>query len=136
MEAGGTCYRGVQAITRFSAFLQTVSINEPGQVDRQVLERYLADLASAMTGKSGRSHRGYIGQLAIFLREIRQHQWDPPLPPTAMILLPWQRIWRTSKFITILPPSCSTFCATVSHIWPGPYFGYMNCSIRDVSVSF
>ena len=84
-EAGGTCYRGVQAITRLSAFLQAAGITEPGQADRQVLERYLADLAAAMTGRSGRSHRGHIGQLGTFLRDIRHHQWDPPLPPTAMI---------------------------------------------------
>ena len=85
MGAGGTCYRGVQAITRLSEFLQAAGITEPGQVDRQILERYLAGLASAMTGRSGRSHRGYIGQIATFLRDIRHHQWDPPLPPTAMI---------------------------------------------------
>ena len=85
MGAGGTCYRGVQAITRLSAFLQTAGITEPGQVHRQVLERYLAGLASAMTGRSGRSHRGHIGQIGTFLRDIRHHQWDPPLPPTAMI---------------------------------------------------
>ncbi|HEY5986938.1 MAG TPA: tyrosine-type recombinase/integrase [Streptosporangiaceae bacterium] len=85
MEAGGTCYRGVQAITRFSVFLRAAGITEPGQADRQVLERYLADLASAMTGRSGRSHRGHIGQIGTFLRDIRHHQWDPPLPPTAMI---------------------------------------------------
>jgi hypothetical protein len=63
IEAGGTCYRSVQAITRLSAFLHSAGIAEPGQVDRRVLERYLADLAAAMTGKSGRSHRGHIGQL-------------------------------------------------------------------------
>jgi integrase len=85
MEAGGTCYRGVQAITLLSAFLGTAGITEPGQADRQVLERYLANLAAAMTGRSGRSHRGHIGQLATFLRDIRHHQWEPVLPPTAMI---------------------------------------------------
>jgi hypothetical protein len=34
IEAGGTCYRGVRAVTRFSVFLQAAGIAEPGQVDR------------------------------------------------------------------------------------------------------
>jgi integrase len=85
VAAGGACYRGVQAITRLSGFFQAAGITEPGQVDRGVLERYLADLASAMAGMSKRTHREHVGQIGVFLRDTRRHQWEPPLPPTAMI---------------------------------------------------
>ena len=79
----GTCYKGVQAVTCFSVFLQAAGITEPGQIDRGVLERYLADLHHALAGRV--IHRKHIGQLATFLRDIRHHQWDPSLPPTTMI---------------------------------------------------
>jgi hypothetical protein len=47
-----------------------------------------------------------------------------------------QWIAPTLKPVTISPPIWMTFRATVSHICPGPNFGYRNCSISEVSVSF
>jgi integrase len=82
MDAG-SCYKGVQALTRFSVFLQAEGITGTEQIDRGVLERYLADLHRALAGRV--IHRKQIGQLSIFLRDIRHHQQDTSLPPDAMI---------------------------------------------------
>ena len=46
--------------------------------------------------------------------------------------------WRTSttfaSVITVAPFASHRF-STVSHSWPGPYFGYQNSSISEVSTS-
>jgi integrase len=73
------CYRGVQAITRFAAFLAGAGITRTGQISRDVLERYLADLSGDLTGR-----RDHVGQVSLFLRDIRRHQWDTSLQATAM----------------------------------------------------
>ena len=73
------CYGGVQAITRFAAFLATAQVTAAGQISRDVLERYLADLSGDLAGK-----RDHVGQVSLFLRDIRRHQWDTCLPATAM----------------------------------------------------
>ncbi len=39
----------------------------------------------------------------------------------------------TRAFLRMAPPSAVTRPATVSHICPGPSFGYLNRSISDVS---
>ena len=78
-----TCYRGVRALTRLSGFLAAAGVTGAGGISRDVLERYLADLAAAMAGK--RDHRDHIGQVATFLRDIRRHQWDTSLPASAVI---------------------------------------------------
>ena len=54
-----------------------------GGISRDVLERYLAALAAEMAGK--RDHRDHSGQVSTFLRDIRRHQWDASLPPSAVI---------------------------------------------------
>ena len=46
-----TCYRGVRALTRISGFLAAAGVAGPGGISRDVLERYLADLAAAMAGR-------------------------------------------------------------------------------------
>ena len=73
------CYRGVQAITRFAAFLAAAGITGAAQINRDVLERYLADLSGDLAGK-----RDHVGQVSLFLRDIRRHQWDARLPAGAM----------------------------------------------------
>jgi integrase len=78
-----TCYRGVRALTRISMFLTAAGVTGAGGISRNVLERYLADLAAAMTGR--RDHRDHIGQLSTFLRDVRRHQWDTALPASAVI---------------------------------------------------
>jgi integrase len=80
--SAGACYQGVQAVTRFGAFLDQAGVPEPGQVSREVLERYLAVLQSELAGK--RTHRSYIGLLNTFLQAVRRHGWDASLPPSAM----------------------------------------------------
>ena len=78
-----TCYHGVRALTRLSGFLAAAGVTALSGITRDVLERYLADLAPAMAGKE--AHHHHIGQIATFLRDIRRHQWDTSLPVSAQI---------------------------------------------------
>ena len=78
-----TCYRGVSALTRFSGFLADTGVIAADAINRDVLERYLADLAAAMASR--REHRDHVGQVATFLRDIRRHQWDTSLPASAAV---------------------------------------------------
>ena len=80
--SAGACYHGVQAVTRFSAFLGQAGIREARQVDREALERYLAALHAELAGK--RIHRAHIGLVNTFLQAVRRHGWDASLPPSAM----------------------------------------------------
>jgi len=76
--------RGVNVINRFARFLAAphVGVDALAGIDRAVLERYLADLAT--DGNHPRTHAEYIGQLGAFFQAIRQHRWDDTLPATAM----------------------------------------------------
>jgi integrase len=76
-------YAGVMALTRLAAFLQEAGIDDPGRLDRETLERYLPELHRAFGERH--TYGQDIGQLSVFLREARRHQWEPPLPPSAMI---------------------------------------------------
>ncbi len=80
LEAGGG--RPVVAITRFARFLAEIGIDRIDQVDRPVLERYLADLSS--DSASAQRRGTHIGLLNHFFAAIRQHRWDTALPPDAM----------------------------------------------------
>lgn len=77
--------RGISAVTRFTLFWQS----EPGhrqslaQIDRLLLERYLADLHAAYPGNPQRQG-SHIGLLNQFFGALRQHQWAPEVPVTAM----------------------------------------------------
>lgn len=75
--------RGLRSLTRFAGFLDHTGISGLAELDRGVLERYLADLRGELVGRQ--RHGDQIGQLGGFLRAIRQHGWDPSLPPTALI---------------------------------------------------
>jgi site-specific recombinase XerD len=59
-----------------------VNVDHLGQVDRAVLERYLARLHAELAGRV--VHRSIIGQLNLFFTAIRQHGWDSTLPMNAM----------------------------------------------------
>jgi integrase len=76
--------RCVTAVTRFSQFLavQPDSNKRLSEVDRLVLERYLADLHAELAGRP--THRTHIGLLNQFFHAIRQHGWDPTLPSNAL----------------------------------------------------
>jgi integrase len=75
---------GIRAVVRFATFLAdpVVNVDRLGQVDRVVLERYLARLHAELAGRV--VHRSMIGQLNLFFTAIRQHGWDSALPTSAM----------------------------------------------------
>jgi len=75
---------GTRAVARFAAFLADpeVNVDRLGQVDRAVLERYLARLHAELAGRV--VHRSMIGQLNLFFTAIRQHGWDSTLATNAM----------------------------------------------------
>jgi integrase len=79
-----TAARGVRVLARFGTFLASAEAGVTGisQLDRAVLERYLADLHAGLAGT--KIHREHIGQLSAFLQAVRRHQWDERLPSTAM----------------------------------------------------
>jgi hypothetical protein len=79
-----TVVLGTMAVARFGTFLaaETVAVDGLDQVDRAVLERYLAHLHTELGGRT--VHRVAVGQLNLFLTAIRQHRWDDTLSATAM----------------------------------------------------
>jgi integrase len=79
-----TAARCVTAVTRFGRFLAAPQIGTRrlSEVDRAVLERYLADLHAELAGRP--THRTHIGLLNAFFQAIRQHGWDPTLPTNAL----------------------------------------------------
>ena len=76
--------RGLRALTRFALFCQPIGVTALADVDRAVLERYLADLHAELAGRQ--RHGDQIGQLNSFLHAIRQHHWDDTLPAQRAVL--------------------------------------------------
>jgi integrase len=74
--------RPIRVITRFARFLDRAGIDMITEVDRPVLERYLADLHSEMAGSQRQG--SHIGLLGGFFTAIRQHRWRTDLPSGAM----------------------------------------------------
>jgi integrase len=74
---------GIAAVTRFGQFLPAAGAGQPADIDRAVLERYLADLHAGLGGRE--IHRKHIGQLSAFLTAIRQHRWEDSLPASAVL---------------------------------------------------
>ena len=77
----GTVQSDVTALTRFSEFLAVAGTAALDGVDRPLLERYLAWLASQAIGHGARTDA--ITSVSAFLQAIRQHGWDATLPVTA-----------------------------------------------------
>ena len=77
----GTVQSDVAALTRFSEFLSIAGTTALAEVDRALLERYLAWLASEAIGHGARTDA--ITSVSAFLQAIRQHGWDATLPVTA-----------------------------------------------------
>ncbi len=75
---------GTRVISYFGQFLAspTVQVDRLEQIDRQLLERYLAYLHAEYAGRV--AHTNYIGQLNLFFLTIRQHGWADTLPASAM----------------------------------------------------
>jgi len=78
-----TAIAGVQALRHFSEFLAEAApgISALADIDRPLLERYLAWLAAKPGGPATRGR--WINGLHLFFQAIRQHGWDPTLPTTA-----------------------------------------------------
>lgn len=74
---------GATTLARFSTFLAEVGVDAVAQIDRALLERYLADLHNEYAGRG--THTRHIGQLGAFFDAIRRHGWDTNLPATAAI---------------------------------------------------
>ena len=72
---------GLDALTCFSQFLAQAGVERLADVDRPLLERHLAWVASQPGGSGVRKTR--IGGLNLFFQAIRQHRWDDTLPGTA-----------------------------------------------------
>lgn len=76
-------YIDVQVVTRLARFLASppVNISSLASLDRAVLERYLAELATDTRAVRSRSRD--ISSLGAFLDAIRRHEWDHSLPVSA-----------------------------------------------------
>jgi hypothetical protein len=74
---------GVQALTYFSEFLTDAGrdVSSLADIDRPLLERYLAWLAARPGGPATRAR--WINALHLFFQAIRQYNWDATLPTTA-----------------------------------------------------
>jgi integrase/ferredoxin len=82
--AVGTVVSDVKALRRFSAFLADAApeVDAVADLNRALLERYLAWLATAELGHGARSDA--VTCLGMFFHTLRQHDWDPSLPTTAV----------------------------------------------------
>lgn len=78
-----TVRRGLRSLTRFAIFCDRAGVEVLADIDRDLLERYLADLTAELAGRQ--RHGDQIGQLSAFLQAIRVHHWEPSLPATAML---------------------------------------------------
>jgi integrase len=75
--------RGLLALTRFAVFCERIDVTTLADIDRALVERYLADLHAELAGSQ--RHGDHIGQLNMFLNAVRQHHWDDALPATALV---------------------------------------------------
>ena len=77
----GAARAGVDALTRFSDFLALAGVGSLADIDRPLLERYLAHAMSQPGGNDVKRHR--ISSLSVFFQAVRQHGWDDSLPGRA-----------------------------------------------------
>lgn len=74
----GAARAGVDALICFGEFLAVTGIDGLGEVDRPLLERYLAHVMSQPGGHGMKKTR--VGSLNLFFQAVRQHDWDDTLP--------------------------------------------------------
>jgi len=81
--SGNVVYKDVSVVTHFARFLARpeTGVDCLAQLDRAVLERYLAEVHSQMAAEALRKHLGMVHN---FLQAIRLHAWDTSLPASAM----------------------------------------------------
>jgi hypothetical protein len=79
-----TATHDIRALTLFSEFLRTVTpeVGKLADIDREVLERYLAWVSGLPGVVTTRQER--VGKLQVFFQDIRRHRWDETLPTTAV----------------------------------------------------
>lgn len=79
-----TVLADITALTRFSTFLDqtTPQVDALAAIDRPLLERYLAWLATQPGGHTLKED--CVTGLHMFFQAIRQHGWDDTLPTTAV----------------------------------------------------
>ena len=75
--------RGLRSAARFARFCDRIGVTDLADVDRTVIEAYLADLHAELASRQ--RHNDHIGQLNAFFHAVRQHRWDDTLPATALI---------------------------------------------------
>jgi hypothetical protein len=75
----------VDALICFSTFLTLTGADALADVDRPLLERYLAHVTSQPGGHGMKKAR--IGGLNLFFQNIRQNRWDDTLRGTAAFCL-------------------------------------------------
>ncbi len=82
--AVGTVVSDVAALRRFSGFLAEAApqVHALAGLDRALLERYLAWLATSGLGHGAREDA--VTCLGMFFQALRQHEWEPSLPTTAV----------------------------------------------------
>lgn len=82
----GTVQSDIKALTRFSSFLAEAApeVRALAGVDRGLLERYLAWLATQAVGPGARDDA--ITAPGCLFQAIRQHGWDDTLPTTAVFV--------------------------------------------------
>lgn len=78
-----TVRRGLRSLTRIGVFCAQGGVDRLADIDRGVLERYLADLHAELAG--AQRHNDCIGQLSSFLHAVRQHRWAEGLPGSALL---------------------------------------------------
>ncbi|MFF3159914.1 tyrosine-type recombinase/integrase [Streptomyces sp. NPDC057910] len=76
-----TAHNSLEAVACFSRFLAHTGIDRLADVDRLLLERHLAWVASESGGWGLKKTR--IQGLNLFFQAIRRHHWDDTLPGTA-----------------------------------------------------
>lgn len=81
------CGSAINAVARFAQFLHASGENlQLTGIDRELLERYLAHLGTAVPGIRDRIM--HVGQLNMFLQAVRRHQWDGGLLPATAVIFP------------------------------------------------
>jgi hypothetical protein len=113
----------VDALICFSTFLTLVGIDALADVDRPLLERYLAHVTAQPGGHGMKKTR--IGGLNLFFQNIRQNGWDDMLPGTAAFYLgdtppvPEQVDRRLAEYVMTQVEAP----ANLDH-WPNPAVGW------------
>ncbi|MFJ8391096.1 hypothetical protein ACIQ9Q_42960 [Streptomyces sp. NPDC094438] len=74
-------HTGLDALVCFGFFLAHVGVDRLADIDRPLLERHLAHVASQPGGHGLK--KGRISNLNLFFQAIRQNRWDDSLPGTA-----------------------------------------------------